>query len=142
MGFKTRCGFDGNAKDEEASLFHAAKELRNTKNHILSLKIGNEVVSDEKAIKQEVLGFFGALFNGHHNASLQNTGTPFVPSNTHLDVFLDGLTSMCSESSDKLDEDVDIEELDCVIKQCPNNKSPGIDGINYEFYKRTQGYIF
>ena len=31
--------------------------------------------------------------------------------------------------------------MDEVIKNCPNNKAPGLDGISYEFYKTTWSLI-
>ena len=141
IGYKVRCGFHQNAENEQASLYHAAKELKNTKNHLLNLRIGNDFVSSEDAIEQEVTSYFGALLNGHHDSTLCDTGSPFVPNNANLDSFLQGLTSMDPESSEKLEDDVDILELDYIIKQCANNKSPGIDGISYEFYKKTWSII-
>ena len=33
------------------------------------------------------------------------------------------------------------DELDYVIKSCCNNKSPGLDGLTYEFYKKTWNII-
>ena len=40
-------------------------------------------------------------------------------------------------SSEKLHEDAAFEEIDDIIKQCDNNKAPGLDGLSYEFYKAT-----
>ena len=62
-----------NSGNERASLFHAARALKNNKNNISSLKIGGKVVKDGGIIEAEVLAFFGALFNGHHNVDLVDT---------------------------------------------------------------------
>ena len=41
----------------------------------------------------------------------------------------------------KLEEDIDILELDSIVAECANNKAPGLDGISYEFYKATWSTI-
>ena len=90
QGVVIRSRFQQNSGEEKASLFHAARELRNSKNNLSSLKIGNVTVKDEGIIEAEVIGFFGALLNGHHNSDLEDTGIPFVPNNEHLGDFLEG----------------------------------------------------
>ena len=82
-----------------------------------------------------MINFFGALFNGHHNADLVDTGVAFVPDNSFLGDFLENLGELSDTDRDKLHVDIAIEELDDVIKNCDNNKSPGLDGLPYEFYK-------
>ena len=137
MGFVVRSRYKQNAEEEKASLFHAAKESKNISNNISKLKIGGQVVSDNSLIEEEVVGFFGALFNGHHNTDLINTGQPFVPDNSHMGDFMQGLSSMDNEASEKLHEDILSDEIDDIIKLCENNKAPGLDGLSYEFYKST-----
>ena len=137
MGFVVRSRYKQNAEEEKASLFHAAKESKNISNNISKLKIGGQVVSDNSLIEEEVVGFFGALFNGHHNTDLINTGQPFVPDNSHMGEFMQGLSSMDNEASEKLHEDILSDEIDDIIKLCENNKAPGLDGLSYEFYKST-----
>ena len=64
-----------NATDEVASLFHANVEVKNAKKNSLDKqKIKNEVSEDQQEIEDEVLVFFNALFNGHHNSDIVNTG--------------------------------------------------------------------
>ena len=77
-----------------ASLFHAGKESKNTKNNISSLKKQDEVVRDPADIEKEILDYFGALFNGYHDVNLHNRGVSFVPDNSHLDEMLHDLVSM------------------------------------------------
>ena len=91
LGVVVRSRFQQNSENERASLFHAAREYKNNRNNISSLKIGGKIVKDEKIIETEVLNFFGSLFNGHHDADLVDTGVPFVPDNQHLDELLEGL---------------------------------------------------
>ena len=74
LGFLVRSRFKQNADDEGASLFHAARELKNAKNNILKLKIDGRVVADENIIEDEITKFFFALFNGHHGQNLGYLG--------------------------------------------------------------------
>ena len=127
QGVVVRSRFQQNSDNERASLFHAARELKNTKNSLASLKIGNRTVKDEQTIEAKVVKFFGALLNGHHNADLEDTGVPFVPNNEHLGELLEGLGTLDDVDRDKLHEDITLEELEDVIKHCDNNKSPGLD---------------
>ena len=94
MGFVVRSRFKQNAEEEKASLYHAAKENRNSSNSVTSLKIAGQVVKNSNQIEEEVIHFYGALFNGHHNADLVDTGVPFVPNDSFLAEFLQGLSSM------------------------------------------------
>ena len=135
MGVVVRSRFKQNAEEEKASLYHAAREVKNAKNNISRLKIDGNVVEEENLIEDKVLLYFGALFNGHHNVKLEDTGVPFVPDNSLLDEFLDGLGVLGNEDRDSMHEDITEEELEQIIKDSDNNKSPGLDGLSYEFYK-------
>ena len=66
---------------------------------------------------------------------LIDTGLPFVPDDHHLGEFLEGLGSLSDADSEELHKDIAKEEMEEVIKNCENNKSPGLDGLSYEFYK-------
>ena len=80
-------------------------------------------MTSKDGIEKEVIDFFGALLNGHHNSDLINTGASFVPDNTFLAEFLEGLSSMDNGESEKLHEDIDIDEIDVIVKACENNQS-------------------
>ena len=131
MGVIVRSRFKQNAEEEKASLYHAAREVKNSKNNIYSLKIDGKVVKDAMVIEDEVLHYFGALFN----VQLENTGVPFIPDNSCLDEFLTGLGVLSDEDRDSMHEDVSVDELEEIIKDSDNDKSPGLDGLSYEFYK-------
>ena len=130
MGFVVRSRFKQNAEEERASLYHAVKEVKNSSHNINSLKIGGRIVKDPRVIEDEVVNFFGALLNGQHDSNLVDTGVPFVPDNSFLADFLQGLSSLDNDQSAKLHEDVDVEEVDTIIKECENNKAPGLDGLS------------
>ena len=135
IGVVIRSRFKQNTEDEMASLYHAARESKNDKNNINALKIDGKVVKDKVKIEEEGIKFVGALFNGHQNSDLEDTGVPFVPDNRFLGEFLNGLGKLSDSDRDKLHVDATLEELSEVVKNCDNNKSPGLDGLSYEFYK-------
>ena len=138
MGLVVCSRFQQNAEEERASLFHAAKEVNNSNKRITSLNISGNISENENEIEKEVIRFFEALLNGHHNTSLMDTGRSFQLNNSCLPEFLQHLQKMDEADSNLLDEDIDICELDLIIKNCVNNKAPGLDGLSYEFYKARQ----
>jgi hypothetical protein len=141
MGFVVRSRYKQNVEGEKASLYHAAREAKNGKNKVSSLKIDGNVVKEKGTIETKVLSYFGALLNGHHNVDLEDTGIPFVPDNQNLGEFLEGLGQLSDADKVKIDRIIESEEMDEVIKNCPNNKVTGLDGISYEFYKTTWSLI-
>ena len=141
MGFTVRSRFKQNAEEEKSSLFHAARELKNKRCNIEKLKINGNVTEDNAEIENEVLRFYGALFNGHHDTNLVDTGSTFSPDNTYLDEMLEDVGVMDRVEAESMEEDFGIEELDLVIKECPYNKAPGLDGLSYEFYRITWSII-
>ena len=132
-GYVVRCRFQNNVSEETASLFHANKEMKNAaKNNIKSLKIGNIVSEDKVAIEEEITNFFHALFNGHHNTSLEDTGEPFKADDSGIDYFLRDLCALPDDERDSLVKEIKIEELEQIVDECDHNKSPGLDGLCYE----------
>ena len=129
-------------EEENAPIFHANKEMKNAaKNKINSLKIGNRVSEDEVAIEEEIVKFFKALFNGHHNTSLEDTGEPFKADDSELNYFLQDLSALPDDERDNLIKEMKIEELEGIVRDCDHNKSPGLDGLCYEFYQETFSII-
>ena len=50
-------------------------------------------MENREEIEETVVSFFTALFNGHHNSDLVDTGASFEPNFDQLDSYLDGLGS-------------------------------------------------
>ena len=141
-GYIIRSRFKNNAANEAASLYHANKELKNSqKNTLKKLKVNGAVIEDDKIIEEEVLRFFNALFNGHHDTRLVNTGSAFVPDFSGLDSYLAGIGTLPDLARDEMEKEFLLEELRDIVKECENNKSPGLDGLSYEFYKETLDII-
>ena len=137
MGLKIRSKCQQNSEEEKASIYHAAREARSNKNNITALKIEGSVVKDAVKIENTVTSFFHALFNGYHNSTLEDTGTSFQPDYSNLDKFLHNISALSEPESESLNSEINLEELDQVLKSCKNNKSPGLDGLTYEFYKKV-----
>ena len=105
------------------------------------MKINGNIESDPGIIEENVVKFFHSLFNGHHDASLNDTGTPFVPDNSGLDNFLNGLDSLPNDLKEEMEAKIELDELSEVVMKSHNNRSPGLDGLTYEFYKQTWDLI-
>ena len=82
--------------------------------------------------------YFGALFNGHHDRNCEDSGRPFKPDYSGLPDFLENLGSLSDDSQEKLIQKLNFDDLtNIVLKKCDKNKSPGLDGLPYEFYQAT-----
>ena len=143
LGFIVRSRFKENLESETASLFYLNRENKNYKKSSLQqLKIKDKTSSDKKEIESEVIKYFGALFNGHHDRAGLDTGQTFVPDYGDLPDFLQDLGSLSQGSQDKLVKNLDYEKVtSIVIKKCARNKSPGLDGLPYELYQVTWDII-
>ena len=143
MGVIVRSRHKENLETEKASLFFQNRENKKFKQCSLhELKINGQITSDKKTIEDSVLKYFGALFNGHHDKNGQDTGQAFKPNFAALPEFLEGLGCLSQESREALIKKLSLEEIKhIVLKECDANKSPGLDGLPYEFYQVTWDII-
>ena len=141
MGVKVRSKHGQDLECERASLFHAAREFKNHKNVATGMKINKQIVTDKKIIEEEVVNFFTALFNGHHGKDLKDTGVPFVPDWSGLNPFLEDLGRISDVEREEIIQDIEQDEVHEILDDCPNMKSPGMDGLTYEFYKAVWDII-
>ena len=51
------------------------------------------------------------------------------------------LSALPDNERDDLVQDMKIEEPEGIVKNCNRNKSPGLDGLSYEFYQETFSII-
>ena len=77
------------------------------------------------------------MFNGHHSTSLEDTGEPFKADDSEINYFLQDLNTLPHNEKDNLVKEIRMEELEGIIGRCNRNKSPGLDGLCYEFYQET-----
>jgi exonuclease III len=129
---------------EEAGVFHAAMEGRGGKSSGLQAvrKVTGEILREPAAVEEEVFSFYEAIFQGRHRAAVaagdpQDSGQSFQPDETLFPAFLQDLPSLSPEVSGQLEQAFTLSELQAAIEDSQNGKSPGIDGIPYEFYKVT-----
>ena len=126
---------------EKLSLFHLNREVKKGGRGVvskLSKVIGNRkvIIDNRDEIKTMTEDFFSQLFQGHHRANGTIEDAPFEPNFTHLPEFIEGVGKLSDEESKAMIKEVTVEEVLEVITEGSSNKSPGIDGLTYEFYKR------
>ena len=129
-----------NIDDERLSLFHLNREMKKGKKSSLSklCKTVNKkriIMEDQEEIHGMAVNFFSSLFQGYHTTNGEIRDFPFSPSFERLDFFLKGLGSLSTMEAEGMIEEITLEEVEDVVKNSSNNKSPGLDGLNYEFYK-------
>ena len=136
-----------NAEEEKASLYHINKSLSNSnKTEIKKLKIRGIEIEDTEQIETEIKEYFSALFNGHHRSDLAggppvDTGAPFIPDYTDLEEILEGVGELEPVEAEGLEGDITLDEYFQALEQVSKNKSPGPDGIPYEFYCKVKHII-
>ena len=140
-GYKVRSKFQDGPESERSSLFHAAREQKNHKSVSNGLRVGNSIVKSKSDIEKEVLSFFYALLNGHHGTDLVDNGLPFVPDWTKIDDLLLGVGRISDTEGSHLVANIHKDEMELILKECASMKSPGLDGLTYEFYKGVWGVI-
>ena len=143
FGLVIRSRTKQNAEEEAASLYHLGKaqktglnKLKVSDNGIVGYKhnMNMVVTEDKKRIEEETVNFMEALLNGRQDQNLEDTGSAFEPDYTYLEDFLSNLSQLSAVSQDSLVEELSCEEVEVVVKSCKTGKSPGLDGLPYEFY--------
>lgn len=104
------------------NIFHACVKGRRRRNNILALKKGDSWIEGAAEIKEEVRSHFQNFF-------LESKESRLV---------LDGINF--AQISDIDNEDLiapfSLEETKEVVWSCEGDKSPGLDGFNFTFYKQ------
>ena len=84
------------------------------------------------------IGFFKNLLQGHHRSNGEIEETSFQPDDEMMEDFLGNLPAPTQQEMETLSCEISEEEVKLVIENSSNNKSPGLDGISYEFYKKNK----
>ena len=147
-GYKLRSRDSSHAEDERGSLYHVAREARHGRaGSLLALCRGESVTRDSEEIENSIVDFFTALFNGQHRTvpgsdEPIDTGVGFTPDRSREGEFLsDRLGKVKPELFDSLLKEFTVEELKLALKSCARERSPGLDGLPYEFYQSVQNII-
>ena len=139
-----------NAEEEAASLYHMSKvsgtgleKLKVVEGENIGFKSKAKMVvtEDTSRIEKETVNFMEALLNGRQNENLEDTGTTFQADDSQLDEFLSNLSQLSVSSRESLIKPLTEDEVKEAVKDSKNGKSPGLDGISYEFYKVTWAVI-
>ena len=129
------------------SIYHARKEMKNGQAKLLTkLMVDGSVVEDPTEIKQIISKYYMSLYEGHHRTvvgtdQVTNTGESFKPDWTLGATFLDNLPVMDQAKAGAVAAPITVAEVQLAIKDSKLGSSPGLDGLPYEFYKATSGWI-
>ena len=133
-GVKIRSRFQENVENERGSLYHLAREKKNgEKNNLEVMNIDGKEVSDQLKIQENVLGYFNKLFNG----KLDRTQDFVMEVEKLPELLNENLGKISDADKEMFCEPFSMAELEFVVKRLPNNKSPGLDGLSNEFYKKV-----
>jgi hypothetical protein len=104
------------------------------------------ITRDPALIEAKVTRYFEALFQGRHavgsgNSVPSDSGPPFQPKFDRLRDFLVGLPRLSVDESALLDLPVNVPDLEEAVKAASAGRSPGLDGLSYEFYKAVFGWV-
>lgn len=113
--------------DAGTSFFHANATLRHGRNHISQLTTADNItITSHRDKKQAIWEDFKIRLGTTEFNGFQINPLDFMDRIDNLDI---------------LEEQFTNAEIDGVIKNLPNNKSPEPDGFNNEFYKHCWPFI-
>ncbi|KAJ8029065.1 hypothetical protein HOLleu_28369 [Holothuria leucospilota] len=84
-----------------------------------------EIVTDQKSVLREQMCFYKKLYS--LESTQENIQLEFL---NHLDRFLS------EEETQFCEEEINLEELSFALSHMKSNKSPGLDGLTVEFFKK------
>jgi hypothetical protein len=123
---------------------HAAAEARwGTAAGLRAVKTAaGAVLTEPAAVEAEVAAYFSALFAGRHAAAdgaaePVDSGRPFRPDQALVPELLEGLPTLDPGDAAALERPFELGELAAAVAQAADGKSPGLDGLSYEFYRHT-----
>jgi hypothetical protein len=130
------------ADDELPDIYHLAAEGRHGSTPGLrTIKTADgTVLTSAATVEAEVTEYFTALFHGRHVASPTgpvDSGHTFQPDQTLFPAFLEALPSLTEDQRLSLEQPFTMEELEAAVDSAAPHKSPGLDGLSYEFYRAT-----
>ena len=109
--------------------FYSLEKLNFEKKTISKLTLPNgSFTTDQSEILQEQMHFYKALYtSNNHKFSVTNNDLP--------QIFSENITPL--ETENKLSCEGKVTQAEClkVLKDFKNEKSPGTDGLQAEFYK-------
>jgi hypothetical protein len=132
-------------EEDEPGAFHMAAEGRLGRSPGLQrvkAAATGAVLSSAQEVEDEITSYFATIFSGRHAATAAaaepvDSGASFVPNPAHFPTFLNGLPRLSQLERDSLEVPFTLPELAAAAEEAAANKSPGLDGLSYEFYRAT-----
>jgi exonuclease III len=112
-------------EDERLNLFHFVKQKDSGKS-MSALKIDGATVRDPFLMKQHIEEFYRSILADRN----EQVNRSFITLN-----FI--TTRINNEYADSLLRPITADEIQTTLKTCTKKKSPGPDGLTYEFYQRN-----
>lgn len=120
---------------EKNTSFFLKLETRNQKlKCITKLKVGDRYVTGRKEILEEERQFYQTLYARRDHVDGDGVTEDMFLNNTEI-------PKLSENQKEKCDLDVTLTEYSEALKELPNGKSPGCDGLPAEFYKMFWGDI-
>lgn len=116
-------------QEESISIFQVSAQIqRQEKSNNLKLNDGNVITGDPARLKDIIFDYFSIQFKSADSTTASNES----------DNFLNHVTNFLSvEQQTELKRPITINEIYETLKMCTKKKSPGPDGLNYEFYLKN-----
>ena len=132
QGYIVRSKTKEHFESERASLYHANREVRQGEKSCIDELVCTEnnvqtSSKDEALIEKNILSFFDQLFNPDQKTN-----------DKYENLFFRNLAKLSDEEKLNLELPISAMELDSALKGCAYSKSPGLDGLPYEFYKKVK----
>jgi hypothetical protein len=110
--------------DLNTRFFHASVKVRNIRNHISALRVGDtdEWIESTAGIRKAATDYFKLKFSSDPWPRSKLDGVPFP--------------SLSLDDNQWLTRPFGMDEIESVVKDCDGNKSPGPDGFNFAFVKK------
>jgi hypothetical protein len=113
--------------DEKCSKFFLQLENQNyNSKNIKTVIVNNEKISDPVKILEEEKKYYENLFaeNKHENICIND-----------CNLFQQNAKRLSDEDKQICDSPITVDDCTAIVKTLKNNKTPGTDGLNSEFYK-------
>jgi exonuclease III len=127
--FRSRCKWTEES-ERSTKYFLTLEKHRSEIRNIITMEVENNLeTSDQNKIREHIEKFYHTLYQ---KPTIED---PEINIDCNMEATLD------DSDRDSTDADISIEELYEALKDLPNNKTPGTDGLSAEFYKKLWNSI-